>query len=137
MWESLYNMSPEACNFIKKETPTPVFSCEFDEIFKNNFFIEYLWWLLLQLQVFCLLWTFFIMLPIAQRFSEYCITWTFSITASTIKTVVRGYSVNQSFAKFTGKHLCRSLSFIKLQNSGLQLYYFPVKVAKSLRTPIL
>ena len=25
-------------NFIKKETPTQVFSCEFCEIFKNNFF---------------------------------------------------------------------------------------------------
>ena len=26
---------------------TQVFSCEFWEIFKNTFFIEYLWWLLL------------------------------------------------------------------------------------------
>ena len=28
----------KACNFIKKETLTQVFSCEFCEIFKNNFF---------------------------------------------------------------------------------------------------
>ena len=28
----------EACNFIKKETPAQVFSCEFCEIFKNTFF---------------------------------------------------------------------------------------------------
>ena len=36
---------PEACNFIKKETLAQVFSCEFYEISKNTFFIEYLWWL--------------------------------------------------------------------------------------------
>ena len=29
-------------NFIKKETLTQVFSCEFCEIFENNFFIEHL-----------------------------------------------------------------------------------------------
>ena len=32
---------PEACNFIKKETPTKVFSCKFCEIFKNTFFTEH------------------------------------------------------------------------------------------------
>ena len=37
----------QACNFIKKETPTQMFSCEFCEIFKNTFFIEHLRWLLL------------------------------------------------------------------------------------------
>ena len=37
----------EACNFIKKETPTQVFSCEFSEVFKNIFFTEHLLWLLL------------------------------------------------------------------------------------------
>ena len=31
---------PEACNFIKKEILTQVFSCEFCEIFKNTFFTE-------------------------------------------------------------------------------------------------
>ena len=34
---------PEACNFIKEETLTQVFSCEFCEIFKNTFFTEHLW----------------------------------------------------------------------------------------------
>ena len=34
---------PEACNFSKKETLAQVFSCEFDEIFKNTFFTEHLW----------------------------------------------------------------------------------------------
>ena len=36
-----------ACNSIKKETSTQVFSCEFREIFKKAFFKEHLWWLLL------------------------------------------------------------------------------------------
>ena len=35
-------MWPQACNFIKKETVTQVFSCEFCEIFKNTFFREQL-----------------------------------------------------------------------------------------------
>ena len=35
----------EACNFIKKETPTEVFSCEYCEIFKKRFFKEHLQWL--------------------------------------------------------------------------------------------
>ena len=33
---------PQACNFIKKETPTQVFSCKFCEIFNNTFFTEHL-----------------------------------------------------------------------------------------------
>ena len=32
------SMWPQACNFIKKETLTQVFSCEFCESFKNTFF---------------------------------------------------------------------------------------------------
>ena len=35
--------TPQACNFIKKETLTYVFSCEFSEIFKNIFFTEHIW----------------------------------------------------------------------------------------------
>ena len=31
---------PEVCNFIKKETLAQLFSCEFYEISKNNFFTE-------------------------------------------------------------------------------------------------
>ena len=30
-------------NFILKETPTQVFSCEFCELFKNTYFVEDLW----------------------------------------------------------------------------------------------
>ena len=32
-----------ACNLIKKETLTQVFSCEFYEISRNTFFTEHLW----------------------------------------------------------------------------------------------
>ena len=38
----------EAYNFIKKQTLAQLFSCEFCEIPKNTFFIEYLRWLLLR-----------------------------------------------------------------------------------------
>ena len=40
--ESLFNIVVGliAGNFIKKETPTQVFSCEYWEIFENSFFIE-------------------------------------------------------------------------------------------------
>ena len=34
---------------LKEETPTEVFPCEICEIFKNTFFTEHLWWLLLSL----------------------------------------------------------------------------------------
>ena len=32
----------QTCNFIKKETPTQVLSCEIYDIFKNTYFEEYL-----------------------------------------------------------------------------------------------
>ena len=34
--------SPQACNFIKKDTPTQVFSCALCEIFKNTLLREHL-----------------------------------------------------------------------------------------------
>ena len=33
----LIKLQAKACNFIKKDTPTQVFSCEFSEISKNTF----------------------------------------------------------------------------------------------------
>ena len=36
--QTLENHRPEACNFVKKETLTQVFSCEFYEIYKNTFY---------------------------------------------------------------------------------------------------
>ena len=43
----------KACNFVKKETLTQVFSCECCEISKNIFFIEHVWWLLLVIEYLC------------------------------------------------------------------------------------
>ena len=45
----LVKLQAKACNFIKKGTVAQVFSYEFCETFKNTFFIEHLWWLLLYL----------------------------------------------------------------------------------------
>ena len=42
-----------ACNFTKKEPLAQVFSGEFCEIFKNTFFIEHLWRLLLPFVTCC------------------------------------------------------------------------------------
>ena len=39
----LIKLQASACNFIKKETLTKVFSSEFYEISKNTFFTEHLW----------------------------------------------------------------------------------------------
>ena len=38
-----HRKTPQACNFIKKETLAQVFSCGFCEISKNAFFIKHLW----------------------------------------------------------------------------------------------
>ena len=38
----LIKLQASACNFIKKETPPQVFSCEFCEVFRNIFFTEHL-----------------------------------------------------------------------------------------------
>ena len=38
-----FNKVVGACNFIKKEALTQVFSCEFCEISKNTFFTEHVW----------------------------------------------------------------------------------------------
>ena len=39
MLEFLFNKAADlkVCNFIKKETPPQLFSCEYHEIFKNSF----------------------------------------------------------------------------------------------------
>ena len=48
--QNSYSVKTQACNFIKKETPTDSF--EFCRIFKNTFFIEHLQWLLLDYGLF-------------------------------------------------------------------------------------
>ena len=42
IFRSSHRRCPETCNFIKKETPSQVFSCEFCEISNNTFFTEHL-----------------------------------------------------------------------------------------------
>ena len=42
MLESLFWESYKACNFISKETPMLVFSCQYWEIFENTYFDEHL-----------------------------------------------------------------------------------------------
>ena len=39
--------SPEGQQIYQKETPAQVFSCEYSKCFMDSFFIEQLWWLLL------------------------------------------------------------------------------------------
>ena len=39
----LIKLQASGCNFIKKETLSQMFSCEFREISKKTFFIEHLW----------------------------------------------------------------------------------------------
>ena len=45
----LQNIYFQACNFIKKKLPHRCFP---EYIFKNNFFTEHLWWLLLEFLIF-------------------------------------------------------------------------------------
>ena len=51
MLESIFNKVTglKICNFIKKETSPQMFSCEYQEIFKNTFCMEHLRWLLLKI----------------------------------------------------------------------------------------
>ena len=51
MLESFFNKVAglTGCRFIKKETPTPVFFCEYHKMFKKTFFVQRLWWLLLKM----------------------------------------------------------------------------------------
>ena len=48
-WSLFFNkvVALKTCNFIKEETSTQMFACEYCEIFKNSVFIEHLRWLLL------------------------------------------------------------------------------------------
>ena len=41
-FKGLIKLQPEACDFIKQDILTQVFSCEFCEISKNTFFAEHL-----------------------------------------------------------------------------------------------
>ena len=78
-------------NFVKKETPTQVFSCEFFEIFKKIFFIEYLW-------------------MIAFEYFNVCKV---SFGRSSRSQMFSKVGVLKSFAIFTGKQLSWSFFLIK------------------------
>ena len=47
LWQNLFFNKVAGLQLIKKETVAQMFSCEFSEIFRNTFFTEHLWWLLL------------------------------------------------------------------------------------------
>ena len=49
MFEPYFNEADrlKACIFIKKEIPKQVFSCEYNEIFKNSFLVEHFLYILL------------------------------------------------------------------------------------------
>ena len=68
----------QACNFIKKETLTKVFSCELCEIFQNTFFIEHLRWLLQQnLSLGFAEWNCAVAIITTPRHHIYCFWWFF------------------------------------------------------------
>ena len=46
-------LSPSACNFIEKETWHRCFPVNFPKFLRTPFFIELLWWLLLDCQTLC------------------------------------------------------------------------------------
>ena len=50
--ESLFDKVAGAFRKEKKVTPAQVLFFEYCKIFKNDFFIEHLWWLLLKLEIF-------------------------------------------------------------------------------------
>ena len=93
--------------FVKKRL-TQVFSCEYCEIFKSIFFIEHLWWLLLDLFLAC---------------------------GSSLLEVFCRKVVLRNFAKFTGKHKKEkketpaqvfSCEFCKIYNNSFSfLFSFP------------
>ena len=102
-------ISLQLCNFIKKETLSQVFSCEFYKISKNTFLQNTSGRLLLDLIVL-----FFLdktrVISLAHDFSE-PVAWWCSATKDALK----------NFAKFPEKYLCWSLFLIKLTTEGSTL----------------
>ena len=113
---------PQGCNFIKKETLTQVFSCQFCEISKNAFLLR---------------------TPlVAVSVSSFLLHTKIQMESPELpckKDVLR------NFAKFTGKHLCQRLFFNKvagLRSATLlkkRLWHkcFPVNFVTFLSTPFL
>ena len=86
---------------IKKETLAQVFSCNFCEIFKNTFFTEHLWWLLLgYFQKSYIIETFF--LPTILFVHGHCAT----NYPSTIKATDDGNDGGDDNDNNIFKHIC-------------------------------
>ena len=90
----------KACNFIKKEILTQVFSCELCEISKNTLFTEHPWT------------TAFV---IYFDISLYHMFLKVTTLRSTRSQIFFKIGILKNFSIFTGKHRCESLFLIKLQ----------------------
>ena len=125
--ESLFEQSWE------NETLTQVFSCEFCNILRTLFFTEHLWAAAAQIDPDKIVNYFSLksclrtvyqhytgkFLVFASGISRQCCIWLFSCEKITISRSSRSQmlfkiGVLKNFALFTGKHLCWSLSLIKL-----------------------
>ena len=97
----------EFCNFIKKETPTQVFFCEFHKIFKNISFTEHL----------CMTDfydSFYVKIIIGYSKSSLIISWSdhenfWNYSRKQPPRVLYKKGVLKSFATFTGKYLWRTI----------------------------
>ena len=141
MLEFLFNKvaSPQGCNFIKKKLQQRCFKGKFAKFLRK-----------LILKTICKQ----VLLTMLSKYSwDNIAQETFSTGAMLAQTTYRSSHqrcsvkkcVLKNFTLFTGKHLCWSLSLIKLQGlqpsnfikKRLQHRSFPVNNVKFLRTPIL
>ena len=92
-----------------------MFSWQYCEVFKNSYFEEHLWTLLLRVSLFMLVWTFSDMNKKRNKLLRKWRSRSSHRRCSVRKGVLR------NFSKFTGKHMCKSLSFNKVAGR-LQCY---------------
>ena len=82
-----------------------VFSWQYCEVFKNSYFEEHLWTLLLKVSLFMLVWTFSYM---NKKHNKLLRKWR-------TRSSYRRCSVRKGVLRnFAGKHMCKSLSFNKV-----------------------
>ena len=131
-----------ACNFVRKETPVQIFSCEICEIFKNAFFTEhhrttaffFLFFFVLFEGVFP---KFEIDITLRETISGCCLQiYETSQNRSSRSQMFFKIDVLKNFPNFTGKHQCWSCRPQGLKKR-LQHRCFPVKFARFLRTTFL
>ena len=92
-----------------------MFSWQYCEVFKNSYFEEHLWTLLLRVSLFMLVWTFSYMNKKRNKLLRKWRSRSSHRRCSVRKGVLR------NFSKFTGKHMCKNLSFNKVAGC-LQCY---------------